>query len=151
MAAFVGKCVAVESGDTIVVLQDGELTRVRLWGMDCPRLPHTEGQIAKHWLKALALDKAVTVRVKPDAQREPLAADVFIGDGRYGKTSKSRRSWLTQAELDEFLRGSYRRRYPVTSGVTDVQVMCPDGLSLSDLLVQERVAARLGTDEAAQP
>lgn len=61
---FVGKCVAVLDGDTILVEHDDHTDKVDLWGIDCPEIGQPYGQQARQFTANRVLGQTVRVRVK---------------------------------------------------------------------------------------
>jgi micrococcal nuclease len=59
--AWTGKVVGVSDGDTIKVLRDGELVKVKLYGVDTPEKAQPFGNRAKKFTVALVAGKVVDV------------------------------------------------------------------------------------------
>ncbi len=57
-----GKCVGVLDGDTILVMQGREETKIRLYGIDCPEMGQDFGAKARRFTGKMAFGKTVTVR-----------------------------------------------------------------------------------------
>lgn len=70
--AWTGQVVAVSDGDTIKVLQNGQETKIRLYGVDTPEKKQAFGQKAKGFTASMVAGKLVDV--------EPVDQD------RYGRT-----------------------------------------------------------------
>jgi endonuclease YncB( thermonuclease family) len=70
--AWQGKVVGVSDGDTITVLHDGKVEKIRLYGIDCPEHRQDFSQEAKKFTSRTVFGK--TVEVKP------------IDTDRYGRT-----------------------------------------------------------------
>jgi endonuclease YncB( thermonuclease family) len=79
---FSGKVVGVTDGETIRVMRNGVVERVRLWGIDCPEAKQPFGTRAKQFTSDLAFGKGVTVRVRDVDRYKRLVADVILPDGR---------------------------------------------------------------------
>ncbi len=71
-AAWSGKCVGISDGDTIKVMRQGKLEKIRLFGVDCPEMAQDFGRRAKQFTASLVFGK--TVRVAP------------VTRDRYGRT-----------------------------------------------------------------
>ncbi|MEO8597332.1 MAG: thermonuclease family protein [Candidatus Solibacter sp.] len=79
---FSGKVVAITDGDTIKVMHDGALERIRLWGIDCPESKQAFGTRAKQLTGDLAFGKIVTVKVRDIDRYKRTVAEIILPDGR---------------------------------------------------------------------
>jgi endonuclease YncB( thermonuclease family) len=59
--AFYGEVVGITDGDTIKVLHDGAVTKVRLANIDCPEHNQSFGQRAKEFTAEYVFGKIVTI------------------------------------------------------------------------------------------
>jgi endonuclease YncB( thermonuclease family) len=57
-----GKCVGISDGDTIRVMHGRMVTKIRLYGIDCPELEQDYGSKARRFTGKLAFGKIVTIR-----------------------------------------------------------------------------------------
>jgi len=69
---FTGTVEWVTDGDSISVIREGKLVRVRLFGIDCPEMDQKYGKEAKALARELAYEKTVSIESK--------------GKDRYGRT-----------------------------------------------------------------
>ena len=69
---FTGTVDWVTDGDSISVIRDDKLVRVRLFGVDCPEMDQKYGKEAKALARELAYEKTVSIEPK--------------GKDRYGRT-----------------------------------------------------------------
>lgn len=60
---FIGECIGVTDGDTIKVLREEQLVRVRLYGIDCPEKRQAFGNKAKQFTAGLVFKKPVRIVV----------------------------------------------------------------------------------------
>ncbi|MBX9771582.1 MAG: thermonuclease family protein [Candidatus Obscuribacterales bacterium] len=77
-----GRVVGVSDGDTITILSNRQLIRIRLAGIDCPEKHQAFGQKAKQFTSALVYDKVVTVNGHGRDRYGRTIADVLLEDGR---------------------------------------------------------------------
>ena len=61
---WTGKCIAVSDGDTIRVIDDNNVVRIRLYGIDAPEKAQAFGQQSKNYLSQAVFGKTVTVYPK---------------------------------------------------------------------------------------
>lgn len=80
---FSGRVVSVLDGDTIAVLHDGKVERIRLHGIDAPERDQDYGQRAKQLAEELAHGQHVTVETKGQDRYGRTVGDVLLLDGRY--------------------------------------------------------------------
>ena len=62
--AFPAKVIKISDGDTIMILQDKEQTKVRLYGIDAPEKKQDYGQRSKQFLASLIAGQMVEVEPK---------------------------------------------------------------------------------------
>lgn len=79
---FAARVVGVTDGDTLVVLRDRRLTKVRLTGIDAPEKRQAFGERAKQFTAALAFDRLVTVRASGRDRNGRVLAEIVLPDGR---------------------------------------------------------------------
>jgi Micrococcal nuclease (thermonuclease) homologs len=77
---FVGKVVGVSDGDTIKVMKDGKVVKVRLAEIDCPEKHQDFGMAAKKFTSDMVFGKDVTVLGFNSDQYGRLIAHVVIAD-----------------------------------------------------------------------
>lgn len=81
-ADFSGRVVAVSDGDTIKVLHNSKVEKIRLYGIDCPEKGQAFGTKAKQFTSEMVFGKDVTVQVKDTDKYGRTVADVILPDGR---------------------------------------------------------------------
>jgi len=81
-ADFIGQVVGVVDGDTIDVLNNGKVERIRLYGIDCPEKQQPYGKKAKWFTSGLAFRKTVTVIVKSRGRYGRTIGEVILPDGK---------------------------------------------------------------------
>lgn len=75
-----GKCVGIQDGDTITVLQDGkEQVRIRLHGIDCPERGQAFATKAKQFTSDLVFGKTVEIKPTDTDQYGRIIAWVYVG------------------------------------------------------------------------
>jgi len=79
--AFTGQVVGIVDGDTIDVLHNGNVERVRLYGIDCPEKKQPYGEKAKWFTSDLAFKETVTVKVKNRDRYGRIIGEVFLPNG----------------------------------------------------------------------
>ena len=79
--AWQGKVEAVHDGDTISVMRDGDLVKVRLAGIDCPERAQPYGKRAKQFTSDLVQGKEVQVRVETTDRYGRIVGWVTLPDG----------------------------------------------------------------------
>jgi endonuclease YncB( thermonuclease family) len=79
---FQGKVVSVKDGDTIDVMHDGRVERVRLAGIDCPEPGQPFATKAELLTSQLAFGKDVTLRVSGKNEYGRTLVEVVLPDGR---------------------------------------------------------------------
>jgi micrococcal nuclease len=80
-AEFSGSIIGVLDGDTIEVLHNTRLERIRLNGIDCPENGQAYGKRAKQAASALVFGKEVTLQTFGKDKYGRTIADVFLPDG----------------------------------------------------------------------
>lgn len=80
-ASFTGKLVKVIDGDTVEVMHDGKVERIRLAQIDCPEQGQPFGQAAKRYVLKVAAQKIVTVEVETVDRYGRTVGEVFLPDG----------------------------------------------------------------------
>lgn len=60
--AWQGKVVGITDGDTMCVLHDNQVIKIRLWGIDCPEKHQDFGNKAKQTTSELAFGRIVEIR-----------------------------------------------------------------------------------------
>lgn len=78
--AWPGKVVNVSDGDTISVLHDGQQTKIRLYGIDCPEKAQSYGQKSREMTSAMVAGRTVEVEVK-DTDRYGRSVGLVSIDG----------------------------------------------------------------------
>ncbi len=77
-----GKVVSVADGDTLTVFSDTGLTKVRLYGVDCPESAQRGGQEATAATRSLALFEEVRLEVVETDRYGRSVSLVHLPDGR---------------------------------------------------------------------
>src|SRR5215467_5934555 len=80
-ADFLGSVVSVLDGDTIEVLHNHHVERIRLNGIDCPEKGQAYGKKAKQAASALVFGKEVTLHTFGKDKYGRTIADVLLADG----------------------------------------------------------------------
>ena len=78
---FTGPVVSVLDGDTVEVLHNNRLERIRLSGIDCPEKGQAYGTRAKEAASELVLGGEVTLQTYGEDKYGRTLADVFLPDG----------------------------------------------------------------------
>jgi endonuclease YncB( thermonuclease family) len=81
-ASFSARVIGIADGDTIRVLHDGVVLRVRLWGIDCPERHQAFGTRAKQFTSNRAFGATVTVHVKDVDRYGRTVAIITLPDGK---------------------------------------------------------------------
>jgi len=81
--SITGTAVAIVNGETLAVLSQGTLIRVRLYGIDTPKPYQVLGRRAKRYLGALAWQQEVTVTVRDTERDGRVVGEVWLPDGRH--------------------------------------------------------------------
>ena len=76
---LIGKCTAVIDGDTIEVLSDRKLYRIRLAHIDCPEKRQPFGKKAKQFTSKLCFGRKVRVKVVDRDRYGRLVGVVYVG------------------------------------------------------------------------
>ncbi len=77
-----GKCISVADGDTITVLsENGEILKVRLYGIDAPELGQNYGENSASATQSLVLLKKVNLDIQDTDQYGRAVAIVSLEDG----------------------------------------------------------------------
>ena len=79
---FSGRVVRVLEGDAIIVLQDGQGVKIRLYGIDAPEKGQAFGNRAKKFVSALIFVKEVKVEAKGQDRYGRTIANMILSDGR---------------------------------------------------------------------
>ncbi len=77
-----GRVVGVSDGDTITVLSQKQLIKVRLSKVDAPEKRQAFGQRAKQFTSSLSYNKVVTLKEHGKDRYGRVLADVLLPDGR---------------------------------------------------------------------
>jgi micrococcal nuclease len=80
-AEFSGQVVGVLDGDTIDVLHNGQVERIRLNGIDCPEKGQAFGNKAKQFTSSLLYGKEVTIKPLRKDRHGRTVGDVLLSDG----------------------------------------------------------------------
>jgi endonuclease YncB( thermonuclease family) len=124
---FQAKVVGVADGDTIRVLRDRELIKIRLHGIDCPEKGQALGNRARQFTSGLAFGKNVGIQVKDRDRYGRTVAVVVLPDGRslnaelvraglawhYRRYSRNRELQRLEDEAREAKRGLWADPQPV--------------------------------------
>lgn len=105
-AVFVGKCVSVSAGDSITVEHDGQLEKVELWGIDCPRPGQPYSLQARQYTTTKALNQTVRVRIKGHSRSGRIlgCVDMTSGNTLNADLIGSGLAWWSRKEAkDEIL------------------------------------------------
>lgn len=78
---FAGHVVGVIDGDTIDVLRNGDVDRIRLNGIDCPEKGQAYGQQAKHATSDLVFGKDVLLHTVGKDKYKRTIGEVLLPDG----------------------------------------------------------------------
>jgi micrococcal nuclease len=79
LTEFSAPVIGISDGDTIEVLHEGVSKRIRLFGIECPKMGQAFGSTAKKFTGDLALGKTVQVRIR---DVDHYLADIMLPDGR---------------------------------------------------------------------
>lgn len=90
---FSGPVVSVLDGDTIEVLHDQHLERIRLHGIDCPERGQPFGHKAKQAMSALVFGQDVTLQTHGKDRYKRILADVFLSDGTHVNHELVKEGW----------------------------------------------------------
>lgn len=116
-----GRVAAVTDGDTIEVMRDGMLVRVRLNGVDAPERKQLYGSETTQFTSELVLNKSVIVRVKDADRYQRLVADVILEDGRSLNQELVKAGWAwwyeEYAPMDELLQRLQREAQALKKGL----------------------------------
>ncbi len=82
VALLLGMCVQVHDGDTISVLVNNKLTRIRVASIDSPELGQAFGEEAKAFMKSLCYRRQVMLAPLEIDHYGRLVARVYLPDGR---------------------------------------------------------------------
>jgi micrococcal nuclease len=80
-ADFTGRVVSISDGDTISVLHNGRVEKVRLNGIDCPEKRQAFEQRAKQFTSKLVFDKDVAVKIFGHDKYRRTIGEVILPDG----------------------------------------------------------------------
>ncbi len=122
-----GKVVGITDGDTISVLCDGFVEKIRLTGIDCPEKGQAFGQRAKQFAAELAFGKMVTIQYTKVDRYGRILGDVVLPSGKilnqeliragyawhYKQYSKDRTLDLLEEQARTARRGLWQDRDPV--------------------------------------
>ncbi len=92
-ADFSGPVVSVLDGDTIQVLHNQHLERIRLSGIDCPEKGQAFGKKDKQAASELVFGKKVALQIYSLDKYKRTIADVLLPDGTNVNHSFVRDSW----------------------------------------------------------
>jgi endonuclease YncB( thermonuclease family) len=81
VSEYQGEVVLVMDGDTLEVLHNQHLERIRLSGIDCPEKGQAYGQKAKHAASDLAFGKDVTIQTHGRDKYKRTIGEVILPDG----------------------------------------------------------------------
>ncbi len=81
VVAFEGEVVAVTDGDTIEVMHNGQVEKIRLYGIDCPEMDQAFGVRAKEFTSRMCAGKEVAVRVLDTDRYGRSVGDVTLPNG----------------------------------------------------------------------
>lgn len=100
-----GKIVGVIDGDTIDVLHNGQIERIRLNGIDCPEKGQPFGKKAKEATSSLGFGKEATVRPFKRDRHGRTVADVLVNDTNlsYELAKQGLAWWYRKYSKDEQL------------------------------------------------
>jgi micrococcal nuclease len=79
---FTGKVVGISDGDTISVLREGRVVKVRLYGVDAPEKAQPFGTQARKLTGDLVFQRDVTIVVHTTDRYGRLVGEVLLPDGR---------------------------------------------------------------------
>lgn len=86
-----GKVISVKDGDTIEILQNGKVIKIRFYGIDCPEKGQDFGAKAKEFTSKMCYGKMVEIVSHGKDKYRRLLGDVILPD----KTNLN--LWLVQA------------------------------------------------------
>jgi micrococcal nuclease len=73
----------VHDGDTLTVItNDKKKQKIRIWGIDCPELYQSYGQIARYRVRDLLMGKEILISVKDKDRYGRVVAQVTFADGK---------------------------------------------------------------------
>jgi len=75
---FTGKCVSVIKGDTVMVMREGQVVKIQLWGVDAPELEQPFGEQAKKYTESLILGKIVKVVIQDRWEFDNLMGKLYL-------------------------------------------------------------------------
>ncbi len=126
--SFTAKVIGITDGDTIKVLQDGDVIRIRLHGIDCPESGQPFGTRARQFTGDLAFGKQVSVVVRDIDRYGRTVAEIVLPDRRslnrelvkaglawwYSRYARDDRELeRLQAEAQKARRGLWATKEPV--------------------------------------
>jgi micrococcal nuclease len=79
---FTGTVAGVVDGDTLDVLHDATVQRVRLWGIDAPEAKQPFGTRSKEFAADLVFAQEVRVRVRGTDRYKRTFGEIMLPDGR---------------------------------------------------------------------
>src|SRR5262245_60293189 len=93
---FTGKVVGISDGDTVSVLREGKVVKVRLHGVDTPEKAQAFGTQARKFTSDMVFQHDVTVIVQSTDRYGRLVGDVLLPDGRSlnQEVVRAGRDWL---------------------------------------------------------
>lgn len=80
--SYVAQVIGVTDGDTIKVLHNGTLERIRLSAVDCPEKRQPYGAAAKRFTSDMCFGKQVTIKPESHDRYGRTVAEVVLSDGR---------------------------------------------------------------------
>ena len=90
---FTGPVVSVLDGDTVEVLHNNRLERIRLSGIDCPEKDQAYGRRAKQAASELVLGGEVTLQTYGEDKYGRTIADVLLPDGTNVNHTHVKEGW----------------------------------------------------------
>lgn len=79
---YEGKVISVHDGDTVTLLCDGSILKVRLNQIDAPELSQKFGYMARDYLSSLILNKYVVINKVTTDKYNRMVGDIYL-DGNY--------------------------------------------------------------------
>jgi endonuclease YncB( thermonuclease family) len=78
---FAGKVIAVTDGDTIKVVHDGNIEKIRLSDIDCPEKSQPFGNQAKNFTSSMVFGNTVIIHSRGTDRYERTIGDVLLPNG----------------------------------------------------------------------
>src|SRR5690606_10115030 len=77
-----GKVIGISDGDTIKILHNGKVVKIRLFGVDSPEKSQPYGKKAKDFTSQLTFEKNVSIIIHGKDRYDRVIGEVILPDGR---------------------------------------------------------------------